>query len=204
MSELVGIGSDWLKVTTTGVQVTATPTFEQWEGETEGWIAVHSMSPMAIGDLLNYGEEMWPEEYAQVIDAYNGAYAPQTLSNYKSVMKAVPHAVRQPGLKYNHYDAVRKLHPEEQAKVLRLAKEQHLGGEETRELVRRVQKGNGKMLPARTMHMRCSRIVEELRDERLVYVLEEPIAVEGDRPPGEVEVSVREIIYPLSQPPRQT
>jgi len=197
MTELIATNVDWMNVTTTGIQVTATPTFEQWEGETQSLIVVHGMSPIVIGDLLNYGESMWPEEYAQVIDAYTGMYSPQTLANYKSVMKAVPHAVRQPGLKINHYDAVRALPPAQQAEVLKVAKAQSLGGEETRELVRRVQKGNGKMLPARTMHMRCSHIIEEIREGRLVYVLLEPLA-DGDAllPLGEVDVSVREIIYP--------
>ena len=188
------VKKEWMEVTQTGFNLLREPTYEEWSGETEAWLALHVMNPIILGDLLNYGEARWSEEWAQVIDAYTPSYSARTLWNYKSVMKAVPPAVRQPGLRYNHYDAVRTLSTEQQAEVLKMAKEQELGTRETRVLVRKMKKDNGEPIAPIRLRVRYRCVVEEVRDDKLVHVFEDPYFLEAaqELPDGEVEVTIKE------------
>ena len=190
---------EWMELTPVGVKVVRAPTFEEWQGETETWIALRAKSPEIIGDLLNYGEMMWKEKWAQVIDPFSQAYKPQTLMNYKSVMNRVPQAVRNPGNVYNHYDAVAKLPQDAQAKILKLAAEERWNTDEVRDYVKAWERENGMAeLPSR--FKMDAILTEEVRGDKLFYLLE-PLTVEGDVAVGMVSLSGRKVISSSASSP---
>lgn len=182
---------DWYSLTPVGIKVNSEPTYHEWEAEVEFWIQVNEVTPMILGDLLNYGEMLWPEEYAQVVDAYRQRYKPQTLRNYKSVMARVAPEVRIPELGFGHYDAVAALPAPEQAEVLQLAAKTGLSREETRDLVRERRHDD----PPRRFSARVMRVGQEVRGSVVAIVLEDPIvgSEEGQLPSGLTDVTLREV-----------
>ena len=186
----------WLEVTPTGAVAKWAPTFAEYESEVSLWVMVHAACPMVLGDLLNIGEMLFPEIWAQVVDAWTERYAAQTLYNYKSVMARVPHEVRQEGLRYCHCEAVASLSPNMQKQVLAIAARDQLGKEETRDLVHRIKLGNGQPVPPRKYTARCKRAFQEVRDKTTAIVLEEPYweTSHGELPDGEVDVTLKEVI----------
>jgi hypothetical protein len=171
-----------------GVKLKRKPTFEEWQLETESWIAVDDVTPIVIGDLLNWGEELFPERYAQVVDPMRDHYKPQTLSNYKSVMKAVPRSVRQKGLKYKHYEQVRRLKRDEQRQLLKRAAKE---GWSARQLGKEKRALLGEPPNSEPFRVEVMKVVEEVRGREAVLVLEGLGLTEGELPDGPATVSIR-------------
>ena len=181
----------WFTLTPIGISVRSAPTFGEWQKEVEWWITVHEMTPIVVGDLLAYGERMWPEEFAQVVDGFTQKYSAQTLANYKSVMARVPPAVRREELSFGHYDAVASLPEPEQKKMLDDAVKNSLGREELRDVVRNLKGREG----PQWFRIQAKRAVREYRSDTQAIVIEEPWpdTEQGQLPEGEVEATVRGI-----------
>jgi hypothetical protein len=183
--------TNWYKVTETGIQITAEPTFERWSSEVESWFILHTAGPIVIGDLLNYGELRWPEQFAQVIDGLSQKYQAQTLLNYRSVMRRVPPEVRHPELSFGHYDAVASLPVTEQRQVLERAVEENWSRDETRQMVHR-DYDDESLDPPKRYRAKVRKAQKELRDGKVIVVLSEPTSEEGDLPSGSAAIDVRE------------
>ena len=54
-----------------GIEVTGSPTFEQWLDQWHSLVAIHRAVQWAIADMILYAEEKaaWGEKYAQAMDA---------------------------------------------------------------------------------------------------------------------------------------
>ncbi len=182
----------WFSLTPTGISVRSSPTFKEWQQETEWWITVHEMSPIVVGDLLAYGEMMWPEEYAQVVDGFTQKYSAQTLANYKSVMQRVPPAVRRAELSFGHYDAVASLSEPEQKKMLDSAVKDSLGREELRDVVRNMKGREGPNF-YKVQARRAFREVVQGGEQSIVIEEPWPDTEKGHLPEGEVEATIRGI-----------
>jgi len=124
-------------LTPTGIQIVGSPTFEQWLEETQFLLDMIVALPIAIGDMLNYGQQHWPDKYAQVIDIFRIRYKEQTIKNYMSISARVPPAVRTE-VSMGHYEAVAKLPVPMQAQLLKKAEEEGLTRDELRNEVKKL------------------------------------------------------------------
>lgn len=101
--------SDYITVSETGAEVSPDTPFEVWKEAAESWISVSESVEIVVGDLLQFGEARWPEEFAQVIGRNE-----RTLENWKSICNRVPKAHRVEGLGISHLSAVKSLPPQSQ------------------------------------------------------------------------------------------
>ena len=112
------------KFTPTGVKIVGFPTFEQCETKVNQIQELKRLTPIYLGDLLNYMESRWGEGYAQVLDPTGYSY--QHAANTKSIMGGVPPEVRQPGLTFTHYKIVKPFSQPDQRRLLAKAKAENL------------------------------------------------------------------------------
>ena len=165
--------------------------FQVWYDDTAYALEVYASLPMAIGDMMNFGEVHYPDRYTQIVDGLSQRYDVQTLRNYKSVMKRIPHEVRQQGLSFSHYDAVASLPVEEQAPLLLKAAQETWGREKMRE-ASRIVRG---VEPLLRFRFRCRKAVVEMRPGGVKCIVCEdvlPMSEEGELPPGEIDVHLAE------------
>jgi hypothetical protein len=64
-----------------------------------------------VGDFLNYGEEVFGDDFYQIEDSIN--LHPQTQANYKSIAKHIPRSRRRGPLKFSTHAEVAYLEPKE-------------------------------------------------------------------------------------------
>ena len=77
-----------------------------------------------LGKVINYGENHWGEEYAQVFDSIKSHHRPNALSRYSKVERLVPADNRKgPPLYFTHHEIVSRLPPESQREALAYAEE---------------------------------------------------------------------------------
>jgi hypothetical protein len=108
--------------------------FEEWFIWAQQVLLVSRLNPWLVGDTLNYGEDMYGEDFAQV---FAGGLSDQTVQNYRSVCRRVPREVRRvDALSFSHHEIVAKMEPEEQAYWLNLAAEEGYTREELRASVK--------------------------------------------------------------------
>ncbi len=146
---------DKIKLTPTSLSVVGTITFEEWSTHYSFFKNIERAAHWWIGDLLNYGEEHWPESFTQVIEDY----AEQTRQNDKWVAKAVPPEKRRPELSFSHHAEVASLmktSPERADAVLERAIEDNLSvksfravARETRHDMQRAARSQNGTNPAR-------------------------------------------------------
>lgn len=108
--------SDYITVSETGAEVSPDTPFEVWRQATESWISVSESVEIVVGDLLQFGEARYGDDFAQVIGR-----SERTLSNWKSICSRVPRANRQAGLGISHLSAVKSLPPQSQQDWLQKA-----------------------------------------------------------------------------------
>jgi hypothetical protein len=109
--------------------------WEQFDGEVRGFAEVDRINPIRIGDILNQGEELFGEEYAQVLN-YFPENKHQTIANWKSICHSVPPTVRPVHVRISQMDAVRSLTYNQQKDYLEWASENDCGREEIQERMR--------------------------------------------------------------------
>lgn len=103
-----------------------------------------SASSFWVGDLLNAGETLYGEQYAQV-EAVLGI-SHQTLLNLQSVCRRVPKTVRRERVTFSAHAEVASLTPNEQRHWLKIAED---GGLSTSELRSEIHASkNGDVQPA--------------------------------------------------------
>lgn len=120
------------QLTRTGVVMTEPPSFDEWSEAVTWAQAVEGSIQFWLGDLLELGEALFGEKYAQAIEGTG--YAEQTLKNATYVARSIPAERRRPPnlVPFAHHAEVAPLPPDEQEKWLQKCEEQHLTREELR------------------------------------------------------------------------
>ena len=122
--------TDALDISPTGLIIKQPLTQEEWADRVEWLLGVQIATPVILGDLINYGKEMWPDTWEDLLPDWIPERKRQTLRNWASICNNVPQAVlidgvevqiRQAGLGISHLDAVRALPPADQKELLELA-----------------------------------------------------------------------------------
>src|SRR5690349_8357114 len=75
-------------LTPTGLSLPDDIPYERWEALVEFFARVKRATPWWIGDLLNFGERVYGEDYTQACDITG--LGRDTLYNYVSIAKAIP------------------------------------------------------------------------------------------------------------------
>lgn len=107
--------------------------YERWESLCRMFGSLRTRTSWWIGDLLNFGEGVYGERYAQGIEEFGLSY--ETLVKYAYVSRNVARRRRRTSLSFSHHALVAKLDPDEQERWLKLAASE---GWSTRELGERV------------------------------------------------------------------
>lgn len=99
--------------------------YEEWTQLGNTLQTIHRLTPMWLGDWLNYGERKYGETYTEALLFTD--HSLESLKQYKWVMGAVPPAARRAGLTFTHYRIVARLPVAEQIAWLDQAARQQLG-----------------------------------------------------------------------------
>ncbi len=108
-------------VTATSLTLPPDLPFDRYEALATMFGQLHRTSQWLIGDLINYGEKVYGETYAQA-EKLTGL-APQTCANYSSVCSRIPRSRRRPKVNFSLHAEVASMKPDEQKKWLRLAED---------------------------------------------------------------------------------
>ncbi|MDP9475444.1 MAG: hypothetical protein M3R38_07100 [Actinomycetota bacterium] len=90
--------------------------FEEWAKCGQTLKGIDAAVKWWVGDWLNYGEERFPERWAQAVDATD--YDVHTLRKAAWVASRVPRGTRRESLSYRHHEMTAALPPEEREKWL--------------------------------------------------------------------------------------
>jgi len=136
-------------ITETGLNLPVDMTLQEWAATGHVLDRINKAWKFWFGDWLNYGEDHWPEEYAQYIDITD--LPEQTVNNIRSVARNTPPHMRNSNLKWSHHAATLPLKdPEVRQSVINQAAEEQW----PREYLRQVVKAGGdpeKLPPAVTV-----------------------------------------------------
>ena len=181
------------KITPNGVEVIGQPTFEEWLIETHYALDLHVALEIAIGDMLNYGFDRWPDKAPQIINDLGQRYDMQTIRNYMSVCARVPKSIRPPELGISYLDAVAALPPAEQKTLL----DQAVTGTWTREKLRQEVRQMRGVEPLTRFRCQCQKAHTEFREGGIkCIVLYDVISFSenGEIPDGKMEVHLIEAL----------
>ena len=112
-------------------------TYEQWESEVKRLMQAERIVLWLLGDALNYGEAVFPNQWSQALDA--SVYAYQTYVNLAYVARQIPNARRRPTLPFGVHAAVAGLEVAEQERLLKQAEEEGITVAEMRAEVRKTR-----------------------------------------------------------------
>lgn len=119
----------------TGLVVNGKPTFKEWYDFGLNLREIKTAVQWAVGDWINYGEEHYPDRYAQAQDETKYAYG--TLRNYASIAARVDCHTRVTGLSWSHHAAVAALPADQQTEVLMQAKTERLSRDDLKPIVKK-------------------------------------------------------------------
>lgn len=104
-----------------GLQISGTPTFDEWLGAGQYFERVEGAVQWWIGDWLNFGEGRpeWGDKYEQAISIFNRPY--DTLAEYKAVARTYQFPERSGNLSWSHHQALAYEDPKVRAKLLSAA-----------------------------------------------------------------------------------
>lgn len=108
----------WLTLTSIDLPPDAV-TYDQFDALMHWAAQLHESSCWLIGDLINYGEKVYGQTYAQAMEATG--LAEQTLTNYASVCGRIPRSRRRLGLKFGVHAEVAYMPPKERDQWLKTA-----------------------------------------------------------------------------------
>lgn len=116
---------DWLKAV------------EQLCGMYEGSELAKQRSLMLLADALNFGQEIFGEEFAQAIDDTRQALglSPKRIANAQSVYKKIEASRRRDGITLGHYSVISAFEPQEQDRYMDLISAHKMGVETLKETV---------------------------------------------------------------------
>jgi hypothetical protein len=103
--------------------------FEEYDARVKKLADTDRDNPIEIGDALNEGEEIFGEQFAQVL-VYFPQRKSQTIINWKSICRSVPKMVRPDKVRISQMDAVRTLNYVLQQEFLGWACANEFGREE--------------------------------------------------------------------------
>jgi hypothetical protein len=109
------------------------PPLEAWEGPLQFALWCQRASPWWIGDLVNSGEELYGEEFAEVC---GGTLSTEMVNRYASVARRVPARNRRPKLSWSAHAAVARLPHPLQRRLLAKAEKHGWNSTELRARVR--------------------------------------------------------------------
>jgi hypothetical protein len=138
--------------------------WEQYESLAFMLGQLHRTSAWLIGDLLNFGEKVYGETYAQAAEATG--LSPGTLQNYTSVCSRIPRSRRRAAVPFSTHAEVAYKEPEEQEEWLNRAEQQRWTKAELRAQMRHEIEGTvqndglPKLPPAGTVCPACGFIME--------------------------------------------
>ena len=124
------------RLTRTGLEVTGTPTLDEWQAFGQTLFGLSNASLWAIGDWIVYGEGRgdWGEMYTQAIDATQKSY--DTMRHAAWIAEMFQFGRRRPNLSWSHHKEVVSLPEPEQDHWLDVAAREGLSRTELRERVR--------------------------------------------------------------------
>jgi len=96
-------------------------TFEEWLDEFETLLVARRSVQFAIGDVLNFGEDVFGDEFSQALDITK--MSPQRLATYKWVASAFPRGERWPELTWTHHKHVASIPAKLRRNVMEMAYE---------------------------------------------------------------------------------
>jgi len=162
-----------VQITRTGLQLTDSLTFSEWEAMAERFGAAMSSAAFVIGDWLVYGEDHFrgegrqqgPENKAVPRRRVSGEIYEAalrltgldrtTLATYAYVARRVPPSLRNEQLSWEHHKAVARLEPHQQTKWLEIAMKEGGEGEAGPISTRRLRKSitAGRLLTRQEMQI---------------------------------------------------
>jgi hypothetical protein len=103
-----------------GVKISKSISFETWGAAVHGYYGAMKIASFALGDLLNFGEKKFHEEFAQALDARKISL--KTVENVMYVCENVPATLRRAELTFSHHAEVAALgDPAKQKELLEAA-----------------------------------------------------------------------------------
>lgn len=129
-------------VTLTGLQVTGTPSYEQWLEQGDYlWYAKQSIQ-FCIGDWVNYGEKAYGQKYTQAID--DTKYTLHTLQNIAYTCNAIPVPARRENVSFSGHSEVASLPEDKREMALDKLQSREWKREDVREYKRQLKGDTGK------------------------------------------------------------
>jgi len=119
------------------VKVQGRPALDAWQGPLQFALWCQRASPWWIGDLINSGEDLFGEEFAEVC---GGTLSTEMVSRYASVARRVPARNRRPKLSWSAHAAVARLPHPLQRRMLAQAEKNGWNSEDLRKQVREMLK----------------------------------------------------------------
>ena len=123
------------------VKVQGRPPLDLWQGPLQFALWCQRASPWWIGDMINQGEDLFGEEFAEVC---GNTLSTEMVSRYASVARRVPARNRRPSLSWSAHAAVARLPHHEQRRMLVEAERQGWNSDQLRKKVQLLVKGNQK------------------------------------------------------------
>lgn len=136
-------------ITPTSLSLPPDLPYDQYEALAAMFGQLHRTSAWLIGDLLNYGERVYGEKYAQA-EAATGL-SKGTLMNMASVCSHIPRSRRRQSLPFSTHAEVAYLEPQEQERWLKKAASEGW----TKEELRAARKAEENPTPA-VVECRCT------------------------------------------------
>lgn len=145
------ISGPHVKVTKTSLEFGKDTTFDEWAGVWSQLRLMEGSLSWWIGDCLNFGEDRFGEEFAQVIDDKD--YTNETIRRYKWIAKRFPAYRRRYKLPFSHYIEVASVEDDKkQDQILSQAEENNSSKRELRGFVRSTTKNKPLPLPSGQYH----------------------------------------------------
>lgn len=136
--EVVARPLPMVKLTSVGLLLDRPLTFDEWASGLGIGRGVRAYA-WAAGDWLLYGERVFPDRYAQAMDATGLSLG--YLRNLVSLCSRVPRHIRNPNLSIRHHQAITSFDEEWQKTLLDTAEAMDLDSDTFRELVAGVKAG---------------------------------------------------------------
>ena len=117
------------------VNIEGRPPLADWQGPLQFALWCQRASPWWIGDMINSGEDLFGEEFAEVC---GGTLSTEMVSRYASVARRVPPRNRRPNLSWSAHAAVARLPEPLQRRMLAQAEKHGWNSDDLRKKVREV------------------------------------------------------------------
>ncbi len=115
------------------VRIQGRPPLAEWQGPLQFALWCQRASPWWIGDMINSGEDLFGEEFAEVC---GGTLSTEMVSRYASVARRVPARNRRPNLSWSAHAAVARLPHPLQRRMLAQAEKLGWNSDDLRKKVR--------------------------------------------------------------------